>query len=360
MRRRAVAVPALALLLLLSGCGDLGQGEPPEAQPTSAREAAATPSQSGTAPDSPSGPPAPDAATPAAATPATSAEATQVAQSAEEQSPGDQTQAVTPVAGEVTSQAGAEATATTPAPAQGAAQTVSFGGVTLQVPVALAGKVEPAEVAAAPMQRDTPPGDETPANLHFSFVDYVPGHGAEVTLLDRPFPPQMLVYETAGFAEFGYAEDGTVGFDAELAKLQALLQAQPDLAQQETLPFLPINAGSQVLHAAPAYLAFEGGAGIRYLTAYRQDLAPLVEGELFYTFQGVTGDGSRFVVATFPLDTGVLPAEIPQDLNYEQWASTAPQYLADLTAQLSTAAADSFIPSLELLDGVIQSLQIEQ
>jgi len=76
------------------------------------------------------------------------------------------------------------------------------------------------------------------------------------------------------------------------------------------LPFLPWLNSAQVFCAQPQYVEFNGGKGIRYLTAFSQGVDPLLDSNIFYTFQGLSDDGEIYFSAVFPVRTGIFPLEI--------------------------------------------------
>ncbi|HEY9762460.1 MAG TPA: hypothetical protein V6D07_08045 [Trichocoleus sp.] len=235
--------------------------------------------------------------------------------------------------------------------AQAAFPTVDFQGVRFTNPlpetVAMGRSVE----ATPPPSPDDLPGDASPAHVLFEFQPYYPQAFQENLNL---MPAQLAVYSTEQFAEYE--------FDTELAQLTELLKAQPDLSQQTELPYLPLIAAGQIFHAADTYLEFKGGSGIRYITAYSQDVGPITEEQLFYTFQGLTDNG-RYISATFPIKTANLLPTTPDSLvgsEYDAFSAQFDTYLAEIRDRISNAdPATDFTPPLTELDALIQSLQVE-
>jgi uncharacterized protein YraI/WD40 repeat protein len=124
-------------------------------------------------------------------------------------------------------------------------------------------------------------------------------------------------------------------------------------------PALPLNNAAQVIHAQIHYLDFQTGRGVRFLTQYNQEARPINNQELVYVFQGLTEDGLHGVTAYFPVNHPSLP-DGPQmsDADYQDLMQNLDARLAEATHALNDSRADSFSPSLTLLDDVIQSLQI--
>ncbi len=126
------------------------------------------------------------------------------------------------------------------------------------------------------------------------------------------------------------------------------------------LPFLPpFNAG-QLLRTQLAFVEFQNGRGLRFLTEYAQYYAPINNTDLFYTFQGLTADGRYYVAAIFPVSHPSLPPDastIPGG-NADAFANTYETYANDMALQLAGYGAAEFTPSLALLDALIASLQV--
>jgi hypothetical protein len=90
----------------------------------------------------------------------------------------------------------------------------------------------------------------------------------------------------------------------------------------------------------------------------------VLEQEVFYTFQGLTKDGEFYVSAFFPVRTGIFPADPPAcshcgEPDYDPLADW-PKVLSEQLTQLNAQPADKFMPSLDILDNLIQSIQIGQ
>ncbi|MBD2260874.1 hypothetical protein [Pseudanabaena sp. FACHB-2040] len=203
-------------------------------------------------------------------------------------------------------------------------------------------------IAATSPDPSTPPGDETPEHILFEFQPYYP----EVFQENPGFTlPQIAVYPRDQFA--------TYGFEEEAATLEDILASQPDLETLETLPYLPEVEGDQLFHAAPTYLEFEGGTGIRYITAYGLDVSPLTTERVFYTFQGLTEDG-RYISAVFPIETGLFTdAATLEGAEYNAFAARYEEYLAETRDRIATANPETgFTPPLTQLDALIESIQV--
>jgi hypothetical protein len=165
--------------------------------------------------------------------------------------------------------------------------------------------------------------------------------------------PQILVFQTQAYSELNPLAA------QRIAALRQLLAERPAAFPQE-MPFLPVVNAAQIIHVKHAYLDFQNGSGVRYLTQHDQAFLPINNEELIYTFQGLTSDGSHFIVVTMPISHPSLPDDHTQvpggDLT--AFANNFESYLADVVAQLESAAPDSFTPSISLLDTMVQSLLV--
>ena len=115
-----------------------------------------------------------------------------------------------------------------------------------------------------------------------------------------------------------------------------------------------------LLHTQVAFVDFENGRGVRFLTEYAQYFAPINNTDLFYTFQGLTSDGQYYVAAILPVAHPSLPADasqIPGD-DPEAFADIYDTYVNDIALQLAAYDAAEFTPDLALLDAMIASLEV--
>ena len=178
---------------------------------------------------------------------------------------------------------------------------------------------------------------------------------------------QVMVFQTADFPGFG--DDNPQGFVHQTQTLQDLLQrgVKPSLCarpmrRDRALPFLPWVNAQQTFCSQPQLIEFSGGKGIRYLTQYSQGPNPVLDQQVFYTFQGLTEDGKFYVSVLYPVQTGIFPAEPPPcpqcgEPNYDPF----PELTAMLTKQLQQLhmqPAEQFTPPLTLLDDMIKSIRI--
>ena len=234
----------------------------------------------------------------------------------------------------------------------------------------LAPWVEGWTVPAVPVSDQILFAEAHPLYAQIRFLGFQGGRAYDLPLL--PFEDRMAqvrVFQTADFPGFG--NDSPQGFINQMHALKGLLETGLDPARcaqpiigEPTLPFLPWINMKQALCAQPEIIEFANGRGVRYLSYYAQAPDPVLDREVFYTFQGLTDDEQFYVAAFFPVETGIFPTEPPAcpqcgDPSYDpssEWTAL----LADQLTQLNAQPEDEFAPSLAVLDQLIESIQIGQ
>ena len=209
----------------------------------------------------------------------------------------------------------------------------------------------------------------------------VAGSGQSVVIPSTGQTDQVAPWEVAPLHEEillnGYALSGTfhepyiriypvtdyVALVPSLAEradlLKQIIQNKP--ADPGSVPLLPPWNAAQVFLAKPAYLDFQNGSGIRYLTQYGQSYAPINNQDLFYSFQGLTSDGRYWVSAILPVSHPSLQAaaDNPMPSDFSEFAENFNQYIELIKANLNTQPEDTFTPSLAELDAMMQSMLVE-
>lgn len=249
-------------------------------------------------------------------------------------SPTDAAQEATPISeptgGEPTVQAGSA---------------ISYEGITFSYDPTLATGVTPATLPGLPGFPSDPDFIKYGANIEFQFNDFV--------VQGNFHTPRLIIYDVADYTNLApFAGE-------QVAKLQALLSNRP--ATPEDIPYLPIVNAAQVVRTQVAYLDFANGAGVRFVTYYAQDVSPLTNDAIFYTFQGLTSDGRYYISADFPVNASSLPATFNESAaatDYDTFAQNYMAYLDETITQLNTLTPANFTPNLTLLDSLIQSLSV--
>lgn len=229
---------------------------------------------------------------------------------------------------------------------------VSHNRVRFSFNAALADGVSVTQYAASNGEAGMP----SPAFTEFSFDGY-----SEGDYLNQAIQPRLSIYRIEDFGD--YPE-----YITQLDDLSAILSQRPDLnayaianpgvLDAKVLPFLPIVPASQAMRALPQYVEVGGVRGIRYLVYLVQAPNPILEGAVFYTFQGITDDGQYYVSVMLPVNTGVLPTEEPTAVDPNTWVAGYGDYLADFLGRITAGGGEGFNPSLETLDALVQSVNV--
>jgi hypothetical protein len=218
---------------------------------------------------------------------------------------------------------------------------VDYQGIQFTYHKDLASQVVP-ETIPAQSGVDVAPWDIYPEHVIFDFTGY-PVSGSM-------HKAQMFVYPIADYIKL----DPSVQSDVD--SLRNLLLEQPADGGSDAMPFLPRWNAGQVFHAQVRYF---GDQGVRYLTLYAQDLSPINNEAIFYTYQGFSADGQYYIAAIFPVNHPSLPAtyEIPNG-DYDAFVKDYQAYLDETTTKLEGEKTGSFLPSLDLLDRMMSSLVV--
>jgi len=83
---------------------------------------------------------------------------------------------------------------------------------------------------------------------------------------------------------------------------------------------------------------------------------PLTNEELFYTFQGLSADGSRYVSLLAPVRTDALPDQI--DLAAWTFPADYEVYTADTITVIEELSPSDFTPDLDALDALVAGLAV--
>jgi hypothetical protein len=227
-----------------------------------------------------------------------------------------------------------------PVPTAEPTPNIDFNGIRFFLDLQLAEGVLPELVPAAPGNAtQSMPGSVYPEYTQFTLQGYV--------LSDTFHAPRIYVYPLPAYRAMDSAAD------AMADELLLYLRERPAAADE--LPFLPLWNAAPLIVAKLSYLDFKNGSGLRYLTQFAQDVSPVYNQALIYTYQGITSDQSWYVAAVLPIAHPSLP-DTPDEAGWE--ISDPPTYYSQVAEQLSLEADDSFIPSLSLLDALIASIRV--
>lgn len=237
-------------------------------------------------------------------------------------------------------------------PASGfSGQTITYDHLSLSLPTHLATRGIGQSFPRAEGE-NVAPWEITPGHIVLTLDDY--------TLKNTFHAPRIYVFPAQEYAAL------FEGAQESLNRLQNILAAPNAPVTPETLPFIPFfNAGAQ-FSAQIQRIAFQNGAGVRFLTQYGQDVGPINNQAMFYQFQGLTDDGKFYLIAILPANHPTLPPDYtsmtpPGGIPFPDYNDPNADFMGyyeQITKLIDASAANAFIPSIETLDLLIQSIQI--
>ena len=200
-----------------------------------------------------------------------------------------------------------------------------------------------------------PSGQGEPKHFTWAFGDV-----EDVTQLAFAGGGYVSVYPVAAYRAIWDSQSEPFVADA-LAALTELLDARP-ANPAPPLPTLPQMPATNDFAAQISYLDLaDGGAGVRFVGRFAQDVSPIENYQLRYIFQGLSGDGQFLIVAQLPITTTALP-EALQTMDgdaYNDFAANYTTYLAETTAAFDALATSDFAPDLATLDAMLLSVTPE-
>lgn len=239
-----------------------------------------------------------------------------------------------------------------PPSAQPNGMAVSYGNVSFFLPTGLATNALAGTVPAILNNQQGAPWEIAPEYVKFQLDGY--------PLYGTFHNPLILVYPAQEYAALSEAGSESI------TSLQAILSGATT-PTPENLPHIPFFNAGQVFAAQIKTVQFQNGSGVRFLTEYAQDFAPINNKDMFYQFQGLTNDGKYYILAILPASHSLLAADekpetipptggIPFPGFDDQPALEA--YYPAVENLLNSAAPESFNPALGTLDALIQSIAI--
>ncbi len=170
-------------------------------------------------------------------------------------------------------------------------------------------------------------------------------------------PREVRVYRTAALDAFEGTRD-------QVAGLRRLLDERPDLAGHSTvggpigiaLPEVPpVTEAARIVQARPLYIDTPEVSGVAYVASYAQDTLPPTSNDLYWLFEGISADGTRYVAISWGLATDLLPDKLPKDI-FDHIDRDWSRILGQSTMAIEDGAPDAFTPSLDALDALVRSL----
>ena len=241
-----------------------------------------------------------------------------------------------------------------PVAAQEEAPHVAYAGVAFALPSELGSSI--AIVPVAGQSPDAAIPNPQPPHLSFAF--------STVTRDQARIPaawgaPGMLgVYATADLAGYAWAEQ-------QLAALRSILDARPDPASleagasdAEALPFIGGGDAAQIVRARVHFIDTPQLSGIAYVAAFGQDIYRMGRTDFWYTFQGLTVDGSRYVAVSWVLTAPGFP-ERSSFNESDTKGDRYQRYLRGVVEKLDAGDPAAFSPTIGALDSFVASITFE-
>ncbi len=227
---------------------------------------------------------------------------------------------------------------------------VSVNNIAFVIPTDVGSGAQAETIEAVPPSDDMPWWEIAPRYDKYRLQGY--------PLVNTFHTPTIYVYPVNEYLQVN------ADMDESFDSLKAIITGQP---LPEALPFLPAFNAAQIFHSNEKILTFQNGKGIRFLTQYGQDVSPVNNNSLFYTFQGLTDDGAYYVAAILPVSAAFLPADgnpdtpLPADgvpFDWENYEKIS-QYFELVKQKLNAADSNAFNPMLTNLDALIKSILIK-
>lgn len=226
---------------------------------------------------------------------------------------------------------------------------ISYEGVSFVLPGTVAGNANTEKMTAVESNTDAP-WDVAPTHLRFTLTEYA--------LRDRFHEPRIFVYPVTEYAQ------SNPGAAEQIDRLRKIATGAPLL--EETLPNIPFFNAGPLMAAQIKILPFQnGGGGVRSLTQYAQYAAPINNHELFYHFQGLSGDGNYYIIAILPITAPILAEDEKPEASVPEGGIPIPTavgpnevYYFSVTEKLNLLSPDSYTPPLDALDALIQSMTV--
>jgi hypothetical protein len=243
------------------------------------------------------------------------------------------------------------ATATAPQPAL-EAEEVTVDRLSLALSPEVAGGIRGLQIPRA--EGEIAWWEKTPGHVQITLEGYL--------LQDRFHEPQIYVYPALEYAQLVPA-----AFEG-MHRLNNIFYDPAAPIPNDQLPPVPFFNASQVFASNIQLLSFQNGRGVRFLTEYAQYPASANNQDLFYHFQGLSDDGSYYLVAILPISAPVLAetsdagAALPSGgVPYPDFADPNADmnaYYASVIDVLNATPAERFTPTISQLDSLIQSMRI--
>jgi hypothetical protein len=230
---------------------------------------------------------------------------------------------------------------------------VTSGPLRVVLPPSIANGIRGSQIPRNEGQ-NAPPWDMTPGHTILTLEGY--------HLQGKSHLPQIYVYPAQGYAEM------VPGAFESIRRLDNIFGNPGAPTSVNPLPTVPFFNTQQAFASNIQILSFQNGRGVRFLTEYAQYPISANNQDLFYSFQGLSSDGTYYIIVILPISSRALAetsdpgAVLPSGgIPYPDLTSPnadMPGYYSAVTTLLNSAPQAEFTPTLSQLDLLIQSMRI--
>lgn len=220
-----------------------------------------------------------------------------------------------------------------------------YEGISFSFHPSLAGGVDANTIDEQYFGEDYMPGDNFPTYFEFKLTAYA--------LPDHFHEPFIRVFPVEDYRAISIYAGNIID------SLKQTLISRPAGGSSSSFPFLPMWNAAQLFSAYVNYFDFQNGSGVRFLTMYGQALYPVDNSNLFYTYQGITSDGRYYLSAVLPISHPGLPdkGQVNDWYAFDEGWNT---YITDTIAWMESQNGSSFSPSIDQLDAMMASFNIDR
>jgi hypothetical protein len=161
---------------------------------------------------------------------------------------------------------------------------------------------------------------------------------------------QIFIYNIRDLA------NANENMDKIATDLKILLETKQTGVQ---LPLLPLFSEAEVMHAQVQFMDINNVSGVRFLTQLAGGIIPINNSELFYTFQGLTSDAKYYISVILPVSNPNMPPEPNIGGDLTTAVNDYRTYLSDIITFLNEQPASNYMPDLNVLDMLIDSLEVK-
>lgn len=226
---------------------------------------------------------------------------------------------------------------------------VAQEGISFQFDPSLASSVDFTLIPASSEEPDTP---QHPTYMKFTLN--IPGNADDILVNGI-----LYVFSVEQYRQI----DSVTGDTGDMIDtLTKILETENTAAADFELPYWPHVNAAQLFHSNVQMVNFKSGKGIRYLTMHVQDLSPILNEGLFYTFQGLTTDKLYYVSFSMRVSHPDLPDtwdEYFADIEYSDFYENYETSLEKDRNLLNSSPGSMFNPQLTLIDQLVESIMID-